>query len=409
MMLIRMAWRNLWRNPRRTFITLFSMVFGLTMMIVGYALMDGMTVQMVHYATLLGSGHVQIHHPDYIEDHSMYDTLEDPEELLGRVSTSGVGSASPRMFATALASSGPQSAGAQLWGIDPVAESTVTELHKHLEQGEWLSARPSGGIILGRNLARTLSASPGDEIVVLTQAADGSLGNEIYTVSGVLKSIGEMLDRGGILMHISDLTQLLVLDGQIHEIALKLQDPDDLEGAREILGGVFDRNRYDIRDWKQLFPELAEYLKLSSGSMTIILFVIFAVASLGIINTQLMSLFERTREVGIMRALGLGPFAVARLVFFETIYMLLMAALIGGVTGSVWSLRLERHGWDISWMGGSFDFVGVAFEPYLYASLRPAAIIDSIWVMVVVVLVASLYPLYRAARISPVDAIGRGR
>ena len=86
-----------------------------------------------------------------------------------------------------------------------------------------------------------------------------------------------------------------------------------------------------------------------------------------------------------------------------------MAALIGGVTGSVWSLRLERHGWDISWMGGSFDFVGVAFEPYLYASLRPAAIIDSIWVMVVVVLVASLYPLYRAARISPVDAIGRGR
>jgi ABC-type lipoprotein release transport system permease subunit len=409
MMLIRMAWRNLWRNPRRTFITLFSMVFGLTMMIVGYALMDGMTVQMVHYATLLGSGHVQIHHPDYIEDHSMYDTLEDPDELLARVGATDLGNASPRMFATALASSGPQSAGAQLWGIDPEAESTVTELYKHLEKGEWLSDRPSRSVILGRNLARTLSASPGDEIVVLTQAADGSLGNEIYTVSGVLKSIGEMLDRGGILMHIEDLAQLLVLDGRIHEIALKLQDPDDLEGAREILGGVFDRNRYDIRDWKQLFPELAEYLKLSSGSMTIILFVIFAVASLGIINTQLMSLFERTREVGIMRALGLGPFAVARLVFFETIYMLLMAALIGGVTGSIWSLRLERHGWDISWMGGSFDFVGVAFEPYLYASLRPAAIIDSIWVMVVVVLVASLYPLYRAARISPVDAIGRGR
>ena len=408
-MLIRMAWRNLWRNPRRTFITLFSMVFGLTMMIVGYALMDGMTVQMVHYATLLGSGHVQIHHPDYIEDHSMYDTLENPEELMGWISASGVGSASPRMFATALASSGPQSAGAQLWGINPAAENTVTELYKHMEQGDWLPEKQAGKVVLGRNLARTLSASPGDEIVVLTQAADGSLGNEIYVVSGVLKSIGEMLDRGGVLMHIGDLSELLVLSGQIHEIALRLENPDDLEGARETLGQFFDPTRFDIRDWKQLFPELAEYLKLSSGSMTIILFVIFAVASLGIINTQLMSLFERTREVGIMRALGLGPLAVARLVFLETVFLLLMAAIIGGLTGTLWSLHLELNGWDISWMGGSFDFVGVAFEPYLYASLRPAAIIDSIWVMVVVVLLASLYPLYRAARISPVEAIGRGR
>ena len=408
-MLVRMAWRNLWRNPKRTFITLFSMVFGLTMMIVGYALMDGMTVQMVHYATLLGSGHVQIHHPDYIEDHSMYDTLEDPDDLLRRISGTVLGSASPRIFATALASSGPQSAGAQLWGIDPAAESTVTELYKHLETGKWLPDRPSGGVILGRNLARTLSAEPGDEIIVLTQAADGSLGNEIYTVSGVLKSIGEMLDRGGVLIHIEDLSELIALNGKIHEIAIRLDDPEDLEGAGEVLRGLFDRTRFDIRDWKQLFPELAEYLKLSSGSMTIILFVIFSVASLGIINTQLMSLFERTREVGIMRALGLGPLGVARLIFFETIYLLLLAAIIGGMTGSLWSWHLERHGWDISWMGGSFDFVGVAFEPYLYASLRPAAVIDSIWVMVVVVLVASLYPLYRAARISPVEAIGRGR
>jgi ABC-type lipoprotein release transport system permease subunit len=409
MMLIRMAWRNLWRNTRRTLITLFSMVFGLTMMIVGYALMDGMTVQMVHYATLLGSGHVQIHHPDYIEEHSMYDTLEDPDDLLDRIPGAGIGSASPRTFATALVSSGPQSAGAQLWGIDPVAESTVTELHKHLETGDWLPQGAAGKVVLGRNLARTLSAVPGDEIVVLTQAADGSLGNEIYIVSGVLKSIGEMLDRGGVLIHIDDLSQLLALEGKIHEIALKLNDPEDLEGAGTILGELFDRSTYDIRDWKQLFPELAEYLKLSSGSMTIILFVIFAVASLGIINTQLMSLFERTREIGIMRALGFGPFGVARLILFETLYMLILAALAGGLTGSLWSWHLERSGWDISWMGGSFDFIGVAFEPYLYASLTPAAVLDSIWVMSVVVLAASLYPLYRAARISPVDAIGRGR
>ena len=143
--------------------------------------------------------------------------------------------------------------------------------------------------------------------------------------------------------------------------------------------------------------------------MAIVLFIIFAVASLGIVNTQLMSLFERTREVGIMRALGLNPFSVAALVLFETLFLVMIAAVAGGILGVLWSLRLEHVGWDISWMGGSFAFVGVAFDPHMYATLTPAAVIDSIVVMVIVVLVASLYPLFRAARISPVDAIGRGR
>ena len=409
MTLLKMAWRNLWRNPKRTLITLFSMAFGLTMMIVGYALMDGMLNQMVHYATVLGTGHVQVHHPDYLEDHSLYDTINAPGTLLADVSATGLGSAAPRIFATALVSSGHQSAGSQLWGIDPTLENSVTELYKHLETGTWLAPDSMGQIVLGRNLARTLSAGPGDEVVVLTQAADGSLGNALYTVSGTLKSIGEALDRGGVIMHIKDLSDLLVMDSNVHEIAIRLNDPDALDTASGTLNETLDQKTYKVENWKQLFPELAEYLRVSSSSMAIILFIIFAVASLGIVNTQLMSLFERTREVGIMRALGLSPLSVAVLVLFETLFLVMIAAVAGGVAGVLWSLRLESVGWDISWMGGSFAFVGVAFDPHMYATLTPAAVIDSIVVMVIVVLIASLYPLFRATRISPVDAIGRGR
>jgi len=409
MILIKMAWRNLWRNTRRTVITLASMTFGLTMMIVGYALTDGMLDQMVHYATLLGTGHVQVHHPDYLEEHSIYDSMDDPASLLVEVSGTGLGSASPRVFATALVSSGQQSAGGRLWGIDPELESSVTELHKHLETGTWLAPNVSGGVVLGKNLARTLSVGPGDEIVVLTQAADGSLGNSLYTVSGTLKSIGEGLDRGGVIMNIRDLGELLVMDGKIHEVAIRLNDPGNLDEATVTLRKTLDKEKYKVENWKQLFPELAEYLRLSSSSMNIVLFIIFAVASLGIVNTQLMSLFERTREVGIMRALGVGPLSVVWLILWETVFLTLMAAVAGGIAGSLWSLRLEHVGWDISWMGGSFAFVGVAFDPHMYATLTPAAVINSIAVMIVVVLMASFYPFFRAARISPVDAIGRGR
>jgi ABC-type lipoprotein release transport system permease subunit len=409
MILIRMAWRNLWRNPRRTIITIFSMTFGLTMMIVGYALTDGMLDQMVHYATILGTGHVQIHQPDYLEDHSIYDTMDDPQAVLKAVTGTGLGTGSPRVFATALVSSGQQSAGGQLWGIDPELESSVTELHKHLEKGSWLTPGAKGKVVLGKNLARTLSVGPGDEVVVLTQAADGSLGNALYKVSGTLKSIGDALDRGGVIMNIRDLSDLLVMDSRIHEVAIRLKDPNKLEAATLILSKALDPKKYKVENWKQLFPALAEYLRLSSSSMTIVLFIIFAVASLGMVNTQLMSLFERTREVGIMRALGLGPLSVIWLILYETIFLVLMAAVAGGIAGALWSLRLEQVGWDISWMGGSFGFVGVAFDPHMYATLTPAAVIKSILVMIAVVLMASFYPFFRAARITPVDAIGRGR
>ena len=409
MTLLKMAWRNLWRNSRRTLITVFSMSFGLTMMIVGYTLMDGMMDQMVHYATLLGTGHVQIHHPEYLEDHSLYDTIERPKELLETVSAAGLGPASPRTFATALVSSGQQSAGGQLWGIEPALEREVTELHLHIMEGTWLSDEPRAEVVLGQSLARSLSARPGDELVVLTQAADGSLGNAIYTVSGVLKSIGESIDRGGVIMHMDDLTELLVMDGSVHEVAIRLDDPRDLEKAVLTLASELDPDNFEVKDWKGLFPELAEYLRLSSSSTAILLFVIFAVASLGVVNTQLMALFERTREIGIMRALGLGPFSVAGLVLFETIFLVIIAAACGSAAGVLWSLHLERNGWDISWMGGGFDFVGVAFDPHLYSTLTVQAVAESVVVMTIVVLITTIYPIIRAARIRPVNAIGRGR
>ncbi len=407
MTLVRMAWRNLWRNPRRTLITLFSMIFGLTMMIVGYALSDGMLDQMVHYATLLGTGHVQVHHPEYLEDHSLYDTMPDTPEAIA--AASGYGRAAPRIFATALISSGKQSAGGQLWGIDPAMEQNVTELHLHLLEGRWLTPEAREQVVLGKNIARTLSVRSGDEIIVLTQAADGSLGNNIYTVSGVFKSIGEAIDRGGVFMHIDDLSELIVLDGRIHEIAVRLAEPEKLDEARAAIQELLDPQQYRVEDWRQLFPELSEYLRISSSSMWIMLLVIFAVAGLGIVNTQLMALFERTREIGIMRALGMGPFPVAVLILIETIFLALSSAAGGGVAGSLWSLHLEKNGWDISWMGGSFDFIGVAFDPHMYATLTLDAVLQCVAIMFIVVLVVTLYPVFRATRISPVDAIGRGR
>ncbi len=409
MTLVRIAWRNLWRNPRRTFITMFSMSFGLTMMIVFYALMNGMVDQMVRFATILGAGHVQVHHVEFLEDRSMYDTMDEPEKMLESIARTGTGHAAPRSFVTALISSGPQSTGSLLWGIDPDLERNVTELHRHLVKGKFLGSEPSGGVVLGLNLAKKLGVEPGDEVIVLTQAADGSMGNALYTVSGILKSVGEALDRGGVLIHIQDLDDLVYLQGRVHEIAVRLNNPGNLEESTDAIRRSLEPIGVEVKNWKELFPELNEYLRLSDTSTLIVLAIIFAVASLGIMNTQLMALFERTREIGVMRALGLGPAPIAFLVLLETLFLTLFSALAGGAAGSIWSTYLEKYGWDLTNIGGSFSFAGVAFETHFRATLTASTVIDSVVVMIIISFAATIYPLFRAVRITPADAIGRGR
>lgn len=404
-----MAWRNLWRNPRRTIITTFSMFFGLTMMIVTYALMDGMANQMVDYATLLGTGHVQVHHPDFLEERSLYYSIEGFTEVLEKIEVTGIGSASPRSYSTALLSSGSHSAGGLLWGIDPEMERNVTDLHRHVDRGSFLGPDDRGTVVLGKHLANTLGLEPGDELVVLSQAADGSLGNEIYIVGGVLKSVNEALDRGGVLVHREDLDALAVLNGKVHEIAIRLNNPEGVQTAAGELSAVLGPMGLQVKTWKELVPEIAEYMELSRSSTSIVLFIIFAAASLGIMNTQLMALFERTREIGVMRALGLGPFKVAFLILAETLFLTVLAAAIGGLAGTIWALHLEKHGWDITNLGGSFAFGGVTFDPFLHASLTHSAVIDSVGIMILVAFLATLYPLFLATRITPVDAIGRSR
>jgi ABC-type lipoprotein release transport system permease subunit len=406
---IKLAWRNLWRNPRRTLITVFSMTFGLTMMIVAYALMDGMYAQMVRYATQLGTGHIQIHNTEYAEDRSLYDTMNDPAAILETINGTGVGAAAPRAYATALVSSGPQSAGGLMWGIEPESERRVSIFHRHLAAGEFLSGSDRGKVVVGSSLARNIGVSPGDEIIVLTQAADGSLGNALFTVKGILLSAGEMIDRGGILMPLADLDELLALDGRIHEVAVRLADPDTMPAAAAAITDVLADDSLKVRTWRQLLPELSEILDLWTSSTTISLLIIFSLAAIGIMNTQLMALFERTREVGIMRALGQSPLVMAMIVFLETVFMVIISTVLGCLAGGLWAGRLEAYGWDLSNLGGSISYQGVVFETHFYANLTTMAFTESVKVMAIIAMVATLYPVIRATRITPADAIGRGR
>ncbi|MGI5861439.1 MAG: ABC transporter permease [Myxococcales bacterium] len=281
----------------------------------------------------------------------------------------------------------------------------MTLLHEKLVDGEYLGEAPDKMILLGAGLARTLEAKVGDEIVVVTQAADGSMGNALFRVGGILKTGSVAADRSRALVHLRDLQELLVLDGRVHEVAVLAKA---LDGAAPLAAGAkraLDGRGLLVRTWAQVNPEVAKMLELQSVSAWIILFFVFSVASLGVLNTMLMSVLERTKELGVLRALGLRPRQVVALVLCESLLLASVAAVGGTALGLLADGYLVIYGLDLTRFIGDFSFGGIAFSPVLRGEVQIGRIGATLVGLFAVTLVASVWPALRAGRLQPVEAM----
>jgi len=402
-MLMRMAWRNIWRNPRRALITLSAMTFSLTLMIVATNLIEGMNRQMVGYAADRSLGHIQAHAKGYYEDRNLYDNL--PLSILDRFEGS-LFRAAPRAYAFGLASLGEQSSGVMIRGIDPQKEREVTELWKHMLKGRYLRPGEAKAVILGRKIAKTLNATPGSEIALITQAADGSLGNDLYRVVGVLKTLDETTDSSTVIMSLKDFGKLLVLPGRIHEIAIRTPNAIEVDRYKPQVVALLAGEGCEVRTWKEIAPALKDALALNKAWTTIMLLIIFSIASLGILNTMLMAVFERMYELGLMLAVGLKPGRLVRLILSETLMLAGISEVLGLGLGLLWSWRLAVKGWDLTGLfGEGFEYTGFAIENVLRAALWPGGMLRCMGIMLIISVLAGLYPAVKAARLKPVEVM----
>ncbi|HCF58288.1 MAG TPA: hypothetical protein DFS52_09890 [Myxococcales bacterium] len=312
---------------------------------------------------------------------------------------------SGRAHGFALLGAGDKSAGGQLLGVDPAREPRVTLLHEKLVEGEYLGERPEKKILLGAGLARSLEAGVGDELVVVTQAADGSMGNALFRVGGVLKTGSVATDRSGALVHLRDLQELLVLEGRVHEVALLAKTRDGAPSLASDAERTLEGRGLLVRTWAQVNPELAKMLELQSVGSWIILFIVFSVASLGVLNTMLMSVLERTKELGVLRALGLRPRQVVALVLCESALLACVAAVVGTGLGLLADGYLVTYGLDLTRFIGDFSFGGIAFGPVLRGEVRLDRIVATVVGLFAVTLIASVWPALRAGRLRPVEAM----
>jgi ABC-type lipoprotein release transport system permease subunit len=385
-------------------ITLAAVTLSTAILITSYALMDGLMEQAVSNATNLVVGEVQVHAPGYLTDRSIYKSLADPELILKTAREHHIGAA-PRRYGYGLVAVGAKSAGALFWGVDPVKEQNTFDLAKHLSRGKFLPRTSDRTMVLGQKLAKSLQADLGSEVVVVVQAADGSLGNELFTVTGVLKAAGDSIDRNAALINAKDFIELFVSGERIHEIALNSRGRVPIKELARLVAQVAPGQ--EVKNWRQLLPVVSDMVNLFDAFIWVFGLIFVLAAGMGVMNTMLMATYERMREFGIIKALGATPYRIIRDVAVEALILAGIAALLGSLLALAGSYYLQEVGLDTSKFAGSYTVGGVAFDPVWRATLSIKAFVMPIVLMAIISLVASLYPATLAARLDPVRAIHR--
>ncbi len=258
---LRYGWRNLWRNTTRTLITVAAAAFSTAVLIASFALMDGLVVHAVGNITNLDVGEVQVHARGYLADRSIYESIRNPAALLADARQHGI-DAAPRALADGLIAFGNKSVGAQVWGVEPPSERAAFTLAQHVAQGRFLPDAPQHLLVIGRRLAESLGAHVGSEVVLVVQAADGSLGNDLFTVAGILQTADADVDSGA-LMHAADFGELFVSDNRIQEIALNSHGRVPVDALASMTKSATPGE--DVRTWRELMPAFSDMLALFDG------------------------------------------------------------------------------------------------------------------------------------------------
>lgn len=405
-LLFQLAWRNLWRQGRRSLITAVAMAVAVAMCMAMIAFNDGMFGKLFEVMVEQQLGHVQVHHPDYPGKMLPYDTVPEAAATLAAIEgLEHVTAASVKLNGAGLVGGAEEAMGAQLVGIDPVREARVTHADEKVVEGRYLADEPAHEILLGVKLAKDIDVGVGDSVVVVTQAADGSLGNDLYDVVGLTSTGSAAMDRSGTLLHLADLQELLVLPGQVHGITVIGDDPGAIVELRDTVRTVVPEGA-QVQTWQEASPSSAQLMQTQNAGSAIFLGIIFFVASFGVLNTMLMSVFERTRELGVLKAIGLRPGRIVVLVVFESLLLSALAGVIGLAFGGFLDALLVVYGMPMSADGETgIAFQGVELDPVIHGEVHAGSIAMVLGSLLVVSVFASLYPAWRASRLVPVEAM----
>ena len=415
LLLVKIGWRNLWRNPRGTLLTALALGLGLTLLLISLGLLDGSNEQMVGNGVRFGTGHVVIQAPGYQDTASQELLLPDrvvstTEEFLHtRAMKPHLRGVSPRLLASGLLSSAANADGVRIMGVIPKEERAVSLIPERIVEGNYLNDDQQSGVVIGAELARKLAVKIGAKVVLMTQvvqspdteAADsggGEMQSTLLRVSGVFRTGIQAIDAHVIQLQLPEAQALLGVPGRVTQVAVLLEREGDslmvARGLRKQLTGV----PVEILPWRESMPTLAHLLLLDDAFNYVMNGVVLAMVGLGILNTILMRVLERRYEFGLFSALGLRPVQLAVMIIGESLALTAFSLTLGLVLGLGVQHYFATHGLDLRWFFHSSLPSALVFDPIIYSRLSLTRIASSVGIVFLAATLISFYPALKAAR-----------
>ena len=411
-LLYTLAWRNVWRNRRRTMLILLAIAFGIWSMVTLAAMMRGMIEQQVQNTINNLTGHIQVHAMGYCDDRSIENSMPPPDPTMLKILRgNNVKAWSTRVRVPAVVASERESAGVTLVGIDPEGpkgpegpegEDGLSFIANSVTEGQYLQSTADQGLLLGRKMAERLETSLGKRVVLMSQDIDNDIADRGFRVKGIFDAKMEATETGYLFIGRKCAQDMLKLGENVSELSLVVHDRQDLDAVLQRLTNA--ARGLDVQPWTKLEPFLVLAVKMYDASMLIWFVVVFLAMSFGLVNTLLMAVFERTREIGLFQALGMRPKFILAQVLLEALTLLITGLVIGNLLA--WAtIASLGDGLNLSAFAKGLEWAGMS--SVIYPLPAPSDIITANLLVIVLGIIASLYPAWRAARYVPVEAITR--
>ncbi|MGB5246245.1 MAG: FtsX-like permease family protein [Woeseia sp.] len=402
---LRLAWRNLWRHARRSWLTIGAMVFSNVLLVFLISLQFGMYELMIENTLRAFTGYLQIQAPGYKDDQKMRQVVPDIDALAERLRMElDTDSVSARGVAFVLVSSKDRTYGVQLIGADPAFEPLVSSLPGLVDKGRYLKDNAATDIVVGSVLARNLRAGLGDELTLLGSGPDGSFAAAVANIVGIFDSGVPEFDRNIAEVPLGFFQDTFYMNGAGHEIVLVGDSLANLPAFEAQVAALLPKDQsLALHDWDALQPGLKQAIQADISSAFFMYAILVILVAFSVLNTQLMSVLERTREFGIVMALGVSPGHLGRLVILETVLMAGIGLIAGAILGALVTAFFSYHGFSYPGM----DEMAATFNlpARFYPQVSWMSAFGGPFVVFIFSLAAALYPALRMHWLKPVAAM----
>jgi putative ABC transport system permease protein len=404
----KMAWRNIWRNPRRTILTVCAITFATVLLVFMLSFQFGSYETMINTSVKISTGHLQVQAEKYHEKKNIRFVISDPRtiaEIVDQIPE--VAAYSFRAQAFALISSRDRTYGVMVTGIEPQKEAHVSRIKKLVHKGNFLSADDVNQALLGKLLAKNLRVTIGDELTLLGQGRDGSIGATVVRVKGIFSSGIDEFDRSAMQIPLATFQETFSMGDAVHEVVIigkSLSDVPRIKARlRTALSTVHKDKSLRTLDWQELMPGLRQAIEMDLVSGLIFYGLLIIVVAFSILNTFLMAIFERTKEFGVMMAMGTTPRRLTKILLTESMAMTVIGIITGIGVGIGLTYYFQIHGIDFS--GGSELLSQFGITGRMYPKLSLLSVSIGPFMVLFFTFLAALYPALKIRRLRPVEAM----